>query len=334
MRRRNHLMVFGVGLAVVVAAGCASAGGTSRGDDSVTDVSYAGAQEEGTAGYAAALTQGYFAGQGLTFSPTWSTSGSVILQAVVGGSVDLANVGPAQLFQALKNGACARVLRPTEGAAYSLIAQPRLHLNSTLPYPDALKQLKGLTIGVAAIGAAQELVIAKLLKDAGLNPATDVTWVAIGGGAAAVAAFAADKVDVAVSYSQLDVNLRANRTNFDQLLNLSGPHTPLGAFWQAVAVVNCGWADTHHSTVLRLCRALNQGFAALANNPATGPRVFAYLKVGSSLAESTALWTKWKGPVIQIPALNRLNWTHQAWFTPDDYTPSFSKYVVRGCAAA
>jgi NitT/TauT family transport system substrate-binding protein len=324
------------GLVCVLAAGCASSGSATspNGDSSTTVVSYAGVLEQGSAGYAAAVTQGYFASQGLTFSPTWATSGSVILQSVVGGSVDIANVGPAQVYEAIKNGACVRVLRPTEGAAYSLIAQPRLGLDSTLPYPDVLSQLKGLTIGVAAIGAAQELVVAKLLEDAGLNPATDVTWVAIGVGAAAVAAFAANKVDVAVSYSQLDVNLRADGSAFDELLNLSGPHTPLGTFWQAVAVANCKWADNQHATVLRFCHALNQGFAALASDPATGPKVFAYLKVGSSLDQSAALWTTWKNPVIAIPALNQRNWRYQARFTPDDYTPSYSKYVVSGCATA
>jgi NitT/TauT family transport system substrate-binding protein len=333
MRRHNRSTTASVGLAtVLVMLGCSCSEGSR--DTGTTTVSYVAVREQGTAGYAAALVQGYFAREGLTFSPTWATSGSVILQGLVGGSFDVADLGPAQLYEAIKNGACARVLRPTEGAAYGLISQPRLHLEATLAYPQVLKQLKGTTIGIPARGATQELVVRTLLRDAGLNPDTDVSWVAIGVGAPAVAAFAADKVDVAMSYSQLEVNLQANGTEFDKLLDLTGLDTPLGSFWQAVAVANCGWADTHHETVMKFCHTLNQGFVALANDPAVGPKAFAYLKIGSDLDQAKILWARYKAPVIQIPALNQTNWTYQARFTPSDYTPDFSKYVVNGCAAA
>jgi NitT/TauT family transport system substrate-binding protein len=336
MRRQARLAAVCIGLSLAMAAGCASSDGTSRGGPAArtTTVSYAGVREQGSAGFAAALLQGDFARQGLAFAPTWATSGSVILQAVVGGSVDVANLGPSQLYEAVQNGACAQVLRPTEGAAYGLIAQPRLNLDSALPFPDVLKQLKGLTIGVAARGAAQELVVGALLKAAGVNPQTGVSWVAIGSGAAAVAAFASDKVDVVVSYSQLEVNLQANGTPFDELLNLSGPHTPLGTFWQAVAVANCAWADHHRGTVLKFCHALNQGFAALTNDPVAGPEAFAYLHLGTTLDQSTALWSKYNDPVVRIPPLDRQDWAYQARFTSDDYTPSYSAHVVNGCATA
>ena len=48
-----------------------------------------------------------------------------------------------------------------------------------------------------------------LLKEAGLDPNTDVTWLAIGSPATALAAFTSGQVDVAMSYTQLEVNLRA-----------------------------------------------------------------------------------------------------------------------------
>ena len=64
-----------------------------------------------------------------------------------------------------------------------------------------------------------------------------------------------------MSYSQLEENLHGNGPCFDKLLDLTGPGTPLGEFWQAVAVANCGWADSNPDTLLnsatrvpRLCR--------------------------------------------------------------------------------
>jgi len=226
------------------------------------------------------------------------------------------------------------VLRPTEGAAYGLIARPDLHLDVHRPFPDTLRQLKGLRIGVAARGAAQELVVRTLLKEAGLDPNTDVTWLAVGSPATALAAFTSGQVDVVMSYTQLEVNLRAAGASFDKVLVLSGSDTPLGVFWQAVAVANCAWADSHPDTVMKFCHALNQGFASLANDRAAGPKAFAYVNMGANADEAASLWETYKSPVIDIPPLTEQNWRYQSRFTPNNYTPDFSRHVVAGCATA
>jgi NitT/TauT family transport system substrate-binding protein len=312
------------------AAGCGGDPGESR----ATAVSFAGVRDQGATGYAVAEREGFFAHQGLTFSPTWATSGTVILQGLVSGDFDVANLGPAQLYGAIRNGACARVLRPTQGAAYGVIAQAGLHLDTTLPYPGVLTQLRGKTVGVATRGASQELVLRSLLTKAGLDPDTDVRWVAIGAGATAAAAFAAGRVDAAMSYPQLEINLEAGGTVFDKLVDLAGSNTPLGEFWQTVAVANCDWADDHRDTVMKFCHALNQGFRALEQQPEAGPGAFAQLGLGSDPDRARTLWNKYKAPVVDIPPLHEENWRHQAAFTPDGTTPNFSEYVVDGCSTA
>ncbi|XVU27793.1 ABC transporter substrate-binding protein [Actinoplanes sp. CA-054009] len=313
--------------ALPLIAGC---GGSGDGDA----ISYGGVREQGSAGYAAAEVEGYYAGQGLTLSPTWAASGTVLLQGLVSGDFDVATLGPSQLYGAIGNGACARVLRPTQGSGYAVIARSGLELDAARPYPSVLTQLRGRTVGVPVRGAAQELVLRSLLADAGLNPDTDVTWVAIGGGAAAAAAFASGKVEVAMSYSLLETNLAAGGTAFDKLLDLTGPNTPLGAFWQSVAVANCDWADDHPDLVMKFCHALNQGFEALAREPEAGPRAFAWLGLGSDPVQAGTLWEKYKSPVVNIPPLDEENWNHQARFASGGTSPDFSEYVVDGCATA
>jgi NitT/TauT family transport system substrate-binding protein len=310
-------------------AGCGGSGASRA-----TAVSFGGVRDQGSTGYTAAELGGFYAQQGLTFTPTWATSGTVLLQGLVSGDFDVANLGPAQLYGAIRNGACARVLRPTQGAAYGVIAQTGLDLDPTLPYPRVLTQLRGRTVGVAARGASQELVLRSLLRDAGLDPDTDVRWVAIGAGAAAASTFASGKVDVAMSYPQLEVNLQAGGTPFDKLVDLAGSNTPLGEFWQSVAIANCAWADDHHDTVMKFCHALNQGFRALQQQPDAGPRAFAHLGLGSNPDQARSLWNKYKTPVVDIPAFTEENWHHQASFTTDGTTPDFSEYAVDGCSTA
>jgi NitT/TauT family transport system substrate-binding protein len=323
MRTRLALVLV---MLAAFAAGC--------GHSSSATVSYGGVREEGATGYAAAEQQGFFAQQGLTFSPTWAASGTVLLQGLVSGQFDVATLAPSQLFVAIRNGACARVLRPTEGAAYGVIARPALGLDTTRPYPEVLTQLRGKTIGVPARGGAQELVFRSMLKESGLNPDKDVTWVAIGQGAAATTAFSSGTVDVAMSYSQLEVNLTAVGIRFVKLLDLTGPDTPLGAFWQSLAVANCDWAHDHPDQVMKFCHALNQGFAALVERPDAGPRAFAYLNVGPDLSQARSLWPKYRTPVVDIPPLTEANWNYQARFTAGGSAPAFSSYVVNGCTTA
>ena len=43
-----------------------------------------------------------------------------------------------------------------------------------------------------------------------------------------------------------------------------------------------------------------------------GPKAFAYVKIGSNLDESAALWKTYKGPVIDIPPLTEPNWRYQS----------------------
>ncbi|MGK5682575.1 ABC transporter substrate-binding protein [Actinoplanes sp. URMC 104] len=310
-------------------AGCSGAGASGT-----ATVAFGGVRDLGTTGYAVAELEGFYADQGLKFSPTWATSGTVLLQGLVSGDFDVANLGPAQLYEAIGNGACARVLRPTQGAAYAVIARTGLGLDTSLPYPRVLTQLRGRTVGVAARGASQELVLRSLLADAGLDPDTDVRWAAIGGGASAASTFASGRVDAAMSYPQLEVNLEAGGTAFDKLVDLAGSRSPLGRFWQSVAVANCAWADDHHDAVIKFCHALNQGFEALERQPDAGPRAFARLGLGSGPEQAERLWVRYRAPVVDIPALDEETWRHQAAFTPGGTTPDFSEYVVDGCSTA
>lgn len=70
---------------ILVTAACSGASpaiGSAGGEltnGSLTEVSFIGVQEQGATGYAAAEVQGAFTEQGLDCTPTWATSGAVIL---------------------------------------------------------------------------------------------------------------------------------------------------------------------------------------------------------------------------------------------------------------
>ncbi|MEM8580987.1 MAG: ABC transporter substrate-binding protein [Pseudomonadota bacterium] len=79
-------------------------------------------------------------------------------------------------------------------------------------YPNNLSGFKDARIGVAGRGTETELFTRVLLKDAGINPDTEVTWVPVGFGQTAVAAFEANQVDIIITMEPVQTILDSRQT--------------------------------------------------------------------------------------------------------------------------
>jgi NitT/TauT family transport system substrate-binding protein len=104
------------------------------------------------------------------------------VQTVVGGSLDVGQ-GSADMTAAAINAGAEVVIVGTASpnAILAMTARADVPLpNKAKGYPDVMKDLKGLKIGVPARGAAGEVILGAMLRDAGLN-ISDVTVVATGG---------------------------------------------------------------------------------------------------------------------------------------------------------
>jgi NitT/TauT family transport system substrate-binding protein len=104
------------------------------------------------------------------------------VQTMVGGSLDIAQ-GSADMTAAAVNAGADVVIigASTPGAVLAMTARADLPLpNRAQGYPAVIKDLKGLKIGVPARGAAGEVILGAMLREAGLNLG-DVTVVATGG---------------------------------------------------------------------------------------------------------------------------------------------------------
>jgi NitT/TauT family transport system substrate-binding protein len=123
------------------------------------------------------------------------------LQALIGGSIDVAQTPIEVVASAVLRGA---KLRTVAGSAVSNIFQIDAATALALPheaqgYPAVMQDLKGHKIGVVARGSATESFFAFLMQQAG-QPADDVTYVAVGAPNTAFAALRAGQVDVIVSW--------------------------------------------------------------------------------------------------------------------------------------
>jgi NitT/TauT family transport system substrate-binding protein len=148
-----------------------------------------------------ARSKGYCKAAGIDCQMMMIPAAPLGLQALIGGSIDVAETPIDVLAAAVMRGSKLRMIA---GAAVSNIFQ--IDVASTLPrpnlakaYPAEMQDLKGRKVGVTARGAAAESFFSFLMQQAGLK-ADDVTYVAVGAPNTAFAALRAGQVDAIVSW--------------------------------------------------------------------------------------------------------------------------------------
>lgn len=127
------------------------------------------------------------------------------LQALVAGSLDVVISSADVVAQAIVGGAPVQYvggLLPAPPFALSMRSDVP-GVNRTAPYPENVRSIKGMKIGVTARGAGPEVQMRLLLADVGMDPEKDVVFVAVGAPAAQYAALAAKQIDGVMGFEPL-----------------------------------------------------------------------------------------------------------------------------------
>jgi NitT/TauT family transport system substrate-binding protein len=150
------------------------------------NVGYSGT---GTSQYALEITrrQGLFRKNGLDPVIVYVGSGSLLGQALIGGSFDIALSQGSESIQAKLRGADMRIV--------AAIANHFNHVFLSHPSITSLKQLKGKRVAVSRFGSGSHFMTDLLVKEAGLDPKKDVSVLQIGNSASRMAAIMAQSVD-------------------------------------------------------------------------------------------------------------------------------------------
>jgi NitT/TauT family transport system substrate-binding protein len=150
--------------------------------------------------------------------------------------------------------------------------------NETKGYPQVIKSLKGLKIGVTQRGSGAEFQVVDMLRDAGLT-AADVTFVAVGAPNTAFPALTKGQVDVVMTFSPSDGMcsvLKACRVIVDPRKG-EGPKSILNTRGGAgVMLVKSDWAAAHGTEVAAFRQALAKA-EAYVQDPAKFDDVLAVL---------------------------------------------------------
>ncbi len=200
---------------------------------------------------------GFFKQDGLDVELEETNSTSKTMEALLGGSVEVCASTYEQTVQAASMG---REIK----SFFLLFTFPNNVVVGSPSWPEivSIAHLKHRTVGVTALGSASQNYLNLTLLRRGMKPA-DVTPVAIGASASAVAAVENGKVDAAVLTSLSFEVLRARHPEVKVLADLrtpagtaalfGAPHVPIGA-----AVASSRWLAGNRDAACRVARALGR----------------------------------------------------------------------------
>lgn len=145
---------------------------------------------------------GFYAKYNLDAELTVVNSGPAGVAALLGGSLDFIEPPTDQIIENQIKGTDLKIVVGNEiKNFFNLIVSAKVPLpHAGKGYPEVMHDLKGLRIGVNALGASTHLMMNALLKGAGMTP-DDVTYAADGSSNTALAAWQADRIDAQMAFT-------------------------------------------------------------------------------------------------------------------------------------
>jgi ABC-type nitrate/sulfonate/bicarbonate transport system substrate-binding protein len=161
---------------------------------------------------------GLWAQEGLRIEPTYFNSAALATTALSTGEVDYIDGLPTGVRAAIQGFPVKAVVALERAATYSLVGRPEIR---------TVADLAGAKLGTSRINSGDYYVFADLLARHGLNPASDVVWVSVGGTDARFTALVNGAIDATLLNPP--ANFLAEKERMRTLVNPDGLLTyPVG----------------------------------------------------------------------------------------------------------
>lgn len=275
---------------------------------------------------------GYFKQNGLDVTLVTATSGAAEAATLASGSAEFGGLvfplPPPSVTSKLK------FLGGDTISDYSIIVQDNVALPyAKLPFPQNLKDLKGLTIGISAKGSFLDYFVQTLVKDAGLK-LSSVTEVGLGTPTSQIAAFEHHTVQALAEGPPDEQVLPAG--SFKYLYNGWPPVHAFNNYMIDANVASAEYVTSHPEQVQGFCKALVDTYKYQEQSKNT-KRIEAFLQSYMNLTSQQAskVWTKYR-TAFNL-SLTKARWDQQsrtvvATFGAQYKLPSYASAVYSPCA--
>jgi NitT/TauT family transport system substrate-binding protein len=324
--------------AALVLAACGSSGGDASDGQSANGAADAITVSAFTKSPVSTIDQmvvkmGFLKDEGVDATILEIPSGPQMVASLLGGTSQVTGGSPALVYPLLTQGQCLRYLAPGMGNMYNLIARPEAKIpGADKGYPEAVRGLKGKTVGVVARGSATEVWMSAILRDAGVDP-KDVTFIAVGSATTAIPTFQQGKVDAMIGYPPVNQTLTAQGTKYTFLTDTAnGKPDTLKNMLQVGSVTTCDYAEKHPKTVAAYCRATKKAYAFLRDEK-NAPEMATLLTktLGVDQATATDIWADIKTAFPSDTFTNELFDAQLAFLPTLGKAPNYTQAMQPNC---
>lgn len=281
-RSWRALVAAAVAVVAIAAVGCGDDGaGASGGEKTVTLGISTTAPGGNMLQLPIAQAQQYFKQEGLTVEPVFLGTSGAVLQALASGKVDLGMSTPDIVLEAIDKGQQVKMV-------YNWTTKTVTQIGVLPDSPiHSIGDLEGKTIGVQELSSGPTQLIKAAAVDAGLDPATDLKFVAVGTGAPALDALERHRVDALVTYDTLFAAMTAGTGRSIRLISLEGVED----LFSSSFVASTDWIEENKDVVAGFGRAWAEASVFALANPEAGVRMmfeeYPKSKVGKTDAAAT-----------------------------------------------
>jgi ABC-type nitrate/sulfonate/bicarbonate transport system substrate-binding protein len=211
---------------------------------------------------------GIFRKNGVDLEVVYVNSGSLLNQALIAGTFDVAFSQGSEAMLAKLHGADMRIA--------AVVANRFNHVYIAAPAITSLKQLKGKKVAVSRFGSGSHFQSNLALKEGGLDPDKDVTILQIGNSGARMAAILSGTVDGTIMAA--DFVPRAKKEGFNILADLA--ETKIEYPFLSLNMMG-NYIERNPKMVKALIKSMSESIRALQTDP-----------IGAKAAIKTALKTE------------------------------------------
>lgn len=213
-----------------------------------------------------AQDRGFFGKYGLDVDLVYISSGSLNVQALVGGTVQFAAGGPAALEARLRGPKLLTISNPLTVLASNLVSHPDL---------KSVADLKGRIGGISRFGSSTHQGLRYLFRKNGLSVETDLKMLQLGGDAGRLVALKIGKVQYTFLGAAASEQARTQGLKILATAQQMGIPFP----WTSV-VVNEPWLDANRDVAYRYVKALTEAIWFMKRNRPESERIIAkYMKL-------------------------------------------------------
>jgi ABC-type nitrate/sulfonate/bicarbonate transport system substrate-binding protein len=232
-----------------------------------------------------------------------------MIPAGISGAVNLINSGVEQPELLTQRGGVPpwRGIVATYGAsAFSIVAQPRL----TNLVPNDFKQFKGMKVGIPGFGRPAHSLIKAFLKEAGLDPDNDVSYVEQPPGPEGIASWERGLADIAVTNEPVTSALMVKKTARMFIDLREGKHGPASTVPQAIVLAPVSLINSNRGELERFALSICQTAKRALSNidvaaNAAAERFGANTGADAAIVKTglVASAVAWKPDVPEVPTM-------------------------------